>query len=156
MVVKTNLKDEQRTTLEDALSVCGLSDLKMSSQVILKFSFGDNPETGLEDGLIVYACDILKTFPIMCLEVQRGDMLKTSIEDASPIRNKLGSTVWVISFQHKHRNSSEVKTHYIHDHSNKNTEYTDHNMNGNWKDWRDYSLSLYFKSLYPHLSGLYI
>ena len=29
-------------------------------------------------------------------------------------------------------------------------------MNGNWKDWRVYSLSLSLKSLYPHLSGLYI
>ena len=156
MVLKTNLKDELRTSLEDALSVCGLSDMNMSSQVILRSSLGDNPETGLEDGLIVYACDKVKTFSITCLEVQCRDVLKTSIEDASPIRNKLGSTFWVISFQNKNRTTSEVITHYIHNHTNKNTEYTDHNMNGNWKDWRDYSLSLSLKPLYPHLSGLYI
>ena len=156
MVLKTNLKDELRTSLEDVLSVCGLSDMKMSSQVILMSSLGDNPETGLEDGLIVYACDKVKMFSIMCLEVQQRDVLKTSIEDASPIRNKLGSTFCVISFQNKHRTTSEVITHYIDNHSNKNTEYTDHDMNGNWKDWRDYSLSLSLKSLYPHLSGLYI
>ena len=156
MVSKTNLKDELRTSLEDALSVCGLSDMKMSSQVILKSSLGDNPVTGLEDGLIIHACDKVKTFSIMCLEIQRRDVLKTSIEDAFPIRNKLGSTFWVISFQNKHRTTSEVITHYILNHSNKNTEYTDHNMNGNWKDWRDYSLSLSLKSLYPHFSGLYI
>ena len=70
MVLKTNLKDELRTSLEDALSVCGLSDMNMSSQGILKSSLGDNPETGLEDGLIVYACDKVKMFSIMCLEVQ--------------------------------------------------------------------------------------
>ena len=140
MVLKTNLKDELRTSLEDALSICGLSDMKMSSQVILKSSLGDNPVTGLEDGLIIYACDKVKTFSIMCLEIQR----------------RLGSNFWVISFQNKHRTSSEVITHYIHNHSNKNTEYTDHKINGNWKDWRDYSLSLSLKSLYPHLSGLYI
>ena len=120
MVLKTNLKDELRTGLEEALSVCGLSDMKMSSQVILKSSLGDNPETGLEDGLIVYACDKVKTFSIMCLEVQRRDVLKTSIEDASPFRNKLGSTFWVISFQNTHQTTSEVTTHNIHNHSNKN------------------------------------
>ena len=156
MVSKTNLKDELRTSLEDALSVCGLSDMKMSSQVILKSSLGDNPVTGLEDGLIIHACDKVKTFSIMCLEIQRRNVLKTSIEDAFRISNKLGSTFWVISFQNKHRTTSEVITHYILYHSNKNTEYTDHNMNGYWKDWRDYSLSLSLKSLYPHLSGLYI
>ena len=156
MVSKTNLKDELRTSLEDALSVCGLSDMKMSSQVILKSSLGDNPVTGLEDGLIIHACDKVKTFSIMCLEIQHRDVLKTSIEDAFRISNKLGSTFWVISFQNKHRTTSEVITHYILNHSNKNTEYTDHNMNGYWKDWRDYSLSLSLKSLYPHLSGLYI
>ena len=148
MVLKTNLKDELRTSLEDAVSVCGLSDMKMSSQVILKSSLGDNPVTGLEDGLIIYACDKVKTFSIMWLEIQPRDVLKTSIEDAFPIRNKLGSTFWVISFQNKHRTTSEVITHFIHNHSNKNTDYTDHNMNGNWKDWRDYSLSLYLGSLY--------
>ena len=155
-MVLTNLKDELRTSLEDALSVCGLSDMKMSSQVILKSSLGDNPVTGYEDGLIVYACVKIKTFSIMCQEIQRRDVLKTSIEDALPNRNKLGSTFWVLSFQNKHRTTSEVITHYIHNHSNKNTKYTDHNMNGNWKDWRDYSLSLSLTSIYPHLSGLYI
>ena len=59
MVRKTNLKDEPKTGLEDTLGVCGLSDLKTSSQMVLRTSLGTNPETVLEDALMVYACDIL-------------------------------------------------------------------------------------------------
>ena len=61
MVLKTNLKDEPKNGLEDILSVCGLSDLKTSSEVVLKTSLGVDPETALQDAF-AYTLGVAKSW----------------------------------------------------------------------------------------------